>query len=186
MTKVKKITEKCLLIQDVKLSFFDLWEPSALLKTSNGKAKYSVELLVPKEDPYNIIVDIRNYLDAYAKEELGKKTSYLIRIMDGDAQTGSGGAPHPNPHSFRFGQYYFRARSVLKPKLIGQNGQEADPIEDPFYMGVRVHVWVDMFAYPFDKSANVGFSLLAVQKFKDDSNIHPYSTTEITDFEDYS
>lgn len=166
--------------EPVRLSYVHLLEPWSNDPTK--KAKYSVVLLIPKDDKVTIgrvaaakkaakEAGIARFGASWGKKDLRNT------IHDGDEE----GDLDSNPEYA--GNLYITVSSDTRPSVIDRNGNLiTDP--DDIYSGCFARVSIN--AYPYSNSGNVGitFGLNNVMKWRDGDFLGGRSSAE-SDFADF-
>lgn len=142
---------------ELRLCFTQVFEPRKM--PGSDKAKYSVSVLVPKEDK----ATIKAINDAVAKcaAENGdkiKKKKFKHPLRDGDTDRES---------TEYEGHYFMTVSSVDKPIVLDENGDTCiNPRE--IYSGMYGRVSINFFAYNHELGGEgVGAALNSVKKTSD-------------------
>ena len=105
--KTKVITGK-----DSRLSYFNGWEPKSI---NGGPEKYSVSVLIPKDD-VKTIKAIEEAIDAAIEEGVGKfggkkpnKAAIKLPLRDGDIER--------DDEAYK-GHYFINANSTSAPQIV--------------------------------------------------------------------
>ena len=146
-----------LVTPELRLSYCHLFTPRAMAE--GGKAKYSVSILIPKNDTKTV----KAINDAVAKciaenpEKLKGKKGLKHPLRDGDEERES---PEYADH------YFLGASSTDKPVVLDESKQ---PILEPreAYSGMYGRVSINFFAYDTAGNKGVGAALNAVMKTAD-------------------
>ena len=144
----------------VRLSFANVWEP----KSINGSdPKYSVSLIIPKEDK-ETIAEINAAIDAAIKEGIGKfggkapnKASIKLPLRDGDDER--------EDEAYQ-GCYFLNANSKTPPQIVDR---KVKPILDQseVYSGCYAKVSISFYAFNTNGNKGVACGLGNIQKVKD-------------------
>ncbi len=144
----------------VRLSFANVWEP----KSINGSdPKYSVSLIIPKEDK-KTIAEINAAIDAAIKEGIGKfggkapsKASIKLPLRDGDDER--------EDEAYQ-GCYFLNANSKTPPQIVDRR---VKPILDQseVYSGCYAKVSINFYAFNTNGNKGVACVLGNIQKVKD-------------------
>lgn len=144
----------------VRLSFANVWEP----KSINGSdPKYSVSLIIPKEDK-ETIAEINAAIDAAIKEGIGKfggkapnKASIKLPLRDGDDER--------EDEAYQ-GCYFLNANSKTSPQIVDR---KVKPILDQseVYSGCYAKVSISFYAFNTNGNKGVACGLGNIQKVKD-------------------
>jgi hypothetical protein len=147
---------------EVRLSYVHLWEPYS--SKPDQEAKYSVALLIPKEDKATLS-KIRKAQAAALEQGLskfgGKKPPNLKNTLrDGDEEMDL----EKNPEYA--GHYFMNVNSKTKPGIVDR---AVKPIEDSseVYSGCYARVSINAFAYNTSGNKGISFGLNHVQKLRD-------------------
>lgn len=129
ISRTKVITGK-----DTRLSYFNGWEPKSI---NGGPEKYSVSLLIPKDDKETINA-IEKAIDAAIEEGIGKfggkkpnKAAIKLPLRDGDIER--------DDEAYK-GHYFINANSVTAPQIV-------DKAVKPSLIEVK-YIQVVMLVYP--------------------------------------
>ena len=170
----------------VRLSYAHLLQPYA--KTPGGEEKYSVTVLLPKQD-----VVTRQRIDAAIEAAIstgitnkwnGKRPGIIaLPVYDGDGTRPSDGEPFGAECK---GCWVFTAsaKAGRPPRVVDHNIQDIlDPRE--IYSGIWGRVGIDFFAYDANGKKGIGVGLTNVQKLADGEPLGSRTTAE-DDFGDSS
>jgi len=134
---------------EVRFSYANIWEPQSI---NGSDPKYSVSLLIPKEDKKTLNA-INKAIEA--AKELGKSTKFggkippnlKLPLRDGDVD-------RPDDEVYA-GHYFVNANCKTKPGIVDKNGQ---PIIDSteVYSGCYGHASITF--YPFSMNGNKGIA----------------------------
>lgn len=134
---------------EVRFSYANIWEPQSI---NGSEPKYSVSLLIPKEDKKTLNA-IKKAIEA-AKED-GKNSKFggkipanlKLPLRDGDVD-------RPEDEVYA-GCYFVNANCKTKPGIVDKNGQ---PIIDSteVYSGCYGHASITF--YPFSANGNKGIA----------------------------
>ena len=145
------------------------------------EAKYSICLLIPKEDE-KTVRKIRKAIDEAVKEGIaskwgGKQPKNLrLPLRDGDEERAEEAAEYE-------GMFFMNANSNTKPGIVDKDLNEIlDP--DEVYSGCWGRVSINF--YPFNSNGNkgVGAGLNNVQKVKDGEHLGAARASAESDFGD--
>lgn len=107
INRTKVITGK-----DTRLSYFNGWEPKSI---NGGPEKYSVSILIPKDDKETINA-IEKAIDAAIEEGIGKfrgkkpnKAAIKLPLRDGDIER--------DDEAYK-GHYFINANSTTPPQIV--------------------------------------------------------------------
>ena len=155
----------------VRFSYCNVWEPAA---TPSGDLKYSVSVLIPKEDA-KLLKLINVDIQAAVKKGLEKNTFGKVHVKglrlplrDGDAEfeEGKRGAEYK-------GFFFFNASSKNPPGVVEPSASGPVPImdKDEFYSGCWGYVDVNFFPYNQAGNRGIGAGLNNLMKYKDDDRL---------------
>lgn len=163
----------------VRFSYVNIFKSRAF--QAGQDAKYSVCLLIPKEDKATI-KKIKAAIEEAVQEGIaskwgGKKPANLkLPLRDGDEERADEAAEYED-------MYFLNATSTQKPGIVDKDLNEIlDP--DEVYSGCWGRVSLNF--YPFDVSGNrgVGVGLNNVQKLKDGERLGGARASAESDFGD--
>lgn len=154
-TNTKVITGK-----NTRLSYFHGWEPVSI---NGGAEKYSVSVLIPKDD-IETINAINAAIDAAIEEGLSKfggkkpnKAAIKIPLRDGDVER--------DDDAYK-GHYFVNANSTTAPQIVDK---AVRPILDrgDVYSGCYARVSLNFYAFNSNGNKGVACGLGNIQKVKD-------------------
>ena len=164
MSKIISDTE--LVTGEVRLSYAHLFTPTVPKNATPGQqAKYSVCLLIPKDDKKTlqmIQTAIKNAFNAGVPTRFGGKAPKMWHnpLRDGDAEKDLDKNPEYE------GCYFVNANSQRKPGLVDRRGQEIiDPEE--IKSGDYAKADINFYAYARQGSNGVACSINNVLKTRD-------------------
>ena len=169
-----KTTSPTKVVIPCRISFANIWEPKAI---NGGEEKYSVSLLIPKEDKVTL-AKIHKAVEAAKEDAKGKKwggkipPNLKLPLHDGDID-------RPDDENYA-GHMYFNATSKDAPQIVDRRVQ---PILDPMECGSGDYCNVSVNFYGFAASGNRGIAagLGNIQKVKDGERLAG-RTTAASDF----
>ncbi|HCW53404.1 MAG TPA: DUF2815 domain-containing protein [Clostridium sp.] len=145
---------------NTRLSYFHGWEPVSI----NGSAeKYSVSVLIPKEDKKTIDA-INKAIDAAITEGIGKfggkkpnKTEIKLPLRDGDIE---------REDEVYKGHFFLNANSITAPQIVDKS---VNPILDKneVYSGCYARVSLNFYAFNSNGNKGIACGLGNIQKSKD-------------------
>lgn len=175
--KTKVITGK-----NTRLSYFHGWEPVSI---NNGPAKYSVSLLIPKEDVETVNA-INKAIDAAIEEGIAKfggkkpnKSALKLPLRDGDMER--------EDEAYK-GHYFINANSMSAPQIVDK---AVRPILDreEVYSGCYARVSLNFYAFNTNGNKGVACGLGNIQKNTDGQPLDgrtnaadDFKTEEVDDF----
>ncbi|HEY9574708.1 MAG TPA: DUF2815 family protein [Lachnospiraceae bacterium] len=155
ISRTKLITGK-----DTRLSYFNGWEPKSI---NGGPEKYSVSLLIPKDDKETITA-IEKAIDAAIEEGIGKfggkkpnKAAIKLPLRDGDIER--------DDEAYK-GHYFINANSVTAPQIVDK---AVKPILDrsEVYSGCYARVSISFYAFNSNGNKGIACGLGNIQKIRD-------------------
>mgnify|MGYP002578955310 CR=1 FL=1 len=160
MSTTKVITGK------VRFSYVNIFKSRAF--QAGQDAKYSVCLLIPKEDKATI-KKIKAAIDAAAQDGIsskwgGKKPANLkLPLRDGDAERADEAPEYE-------GMYFLNCNSTQKPGIVDKDLNEIlDP--DEVYSGCWGRASINFFPFNTNGNKGIGVGLNNIQKLKDDDRL---------------
>lgn len=163
---------------NTKLSYFHGWEPVSI---NGGEPKYSVSVLIPKEDTATVEA-INNAIDAAIKEgaaKLGtnpKKAALKLPLRDGDIEK--------DDENYA-GHWFINANSTHAPQIVDK---AVKPIldRDEVYSGCYARVALSFYAFNSNGNKGIACGLGNIQKVKDGKPLGASSdvTSEFTTLDD--
>lgn len=160
MSTTKVITGK------VRFSYVNIFKSRAF--QAGQDAKYSVCLLIPKEDKATI-KKIKAAIDAAVQDGIsskwgGKKPANLKQpLRDGDAERADEAPEYE-------GMYFLNCNSTQKPGIVDKDLNEIlDP--DEVYSGCWGRASINFFPFNTNGNKGVGVGLNNIQKLKDDDRL---------------
>ncbi len=145
----------------VRLSYANVWEPKSV---NGGKEKYSVSIIIPKEDT-KALDEIKKAIDAAIEEGKGKfggkipnKASLKIPLRDGDID-------RPDDEAYK-NSYFINANSITPPQVVDKN---VKPIleHSEIYSGVYARVSINFYAFNSSGNKGIACGLGNIQKIRD-------------------
>ena len=168
--KTKVITGK-----DTRLSYFNGWEPKSI---NGGPEKYSVSVLIPKDDGKTI-----KAIEEAIEEGVGKfggkkpnKTAIKLPLRDGDIER--------DDEAYK-GHYFINANSVTAPQIVDK---AVKPILDrsEVYSGCYARVSISFYAFNSNGNKGIACGLGNIQKIRDGEPLggRMNATDDFTSLED--
>lgn len=143
----------------VRFSYANVFEPKSI---QGSKAKYSVSLLIDKNDK-KTIDDVNKAIENAKRagiSKFGGKIPAVLKLpmRDGDAE-------RPDDENYK-GKYFINANSDIKPGLVDKKRQ---PIIDTteFYSGCYGHASISFFAYNTSGNKGIACGLNNIMKTED-------------------
>lgn len=166
-------------INNVRLSYANLFQPKPPYNNPAGAPKYSVTILVPKSNTAaKLMIDqeIAQAIEGGVSSKWGgvRPPQPAICVHDGDQPRPSDGAAYGEECR---GCWVFTASSTQAPFVV--DGQ-VQPIIDPtqVYSGMWANVSVNFFAYNQAGKKGIGCGLNGVQKLRDDTPLSSRVTAQ--------
>lgn len=145
---------------NTRLSYFHGWEPVSI---NGGAEKYSVSVLIPKEDKKTIEA-INKAIDAAITEGIAKfggkkpnKATIKLPLRDGDVER--------DDEAYK-GHFFLNANSTTAPQIVDKS---VNPILDrnEVYSGCYARVSLNFYAFNSNGNKGVACGLGNIQKIKD-------------------
>lgn len=158
-TKTKVITGV-----NTRLSYFHGWEPTSI---NNGPERYSVSVLIPKDD-IDTVNAINAAIDAAIAEGVAKfggkkpnKNAIKLPLRDGDAER--------DDEAYK-GHYFINANSSTQPQIVDKN---VKPIIDrnEVYSGCYARVSLNFYAFNSNGNKGIACGLGNIQKIRDGESL---------------
>lgn len=160
----------------VRFCFCHVFEPSAMEGQPEESAKYSVCVIIPKDDE-KTITKIKNAIEAaktVGKAKLADKNGKIpstikLPLRDGDEERSDDPAFENS--------YFLNATSNRKPTIVDKN---LDPIMDQneFYSGCYGRISLNLFAFNASGNKGIAAGLQNLQKLEDGEMLAGGSTAE--------
>lgn len=157
-------------IQNVRLSYCNLFQPKAPINNPSAEPKYSVTLLIPKTNTAALTA-IKTAIDAAIDAGVNAKWNGVrppqpaTPIHDGDGPRPSDGSPFGEECR---GMYVMTASSRTAPFVVDRQVQRIiDPTE--VYSGMWANANINFFPYISAGKKGIGCGLNGVQKIRDDT-----------------
>lgn len=168
-------------INNVRLSYCNLFQAKPPFNNPNGDPKFSCTILVPKtntEAKAAIDAAIQQAIDAGVSKAWGgvRPPQPNICVHDGDGVKPSDGSPYGEECK---GMWVFTASAKAdRPPFVvdGQVQKIIDPTQ--VYSGMWANVNVNFFAYNAAGKKGIGCGLNGVQKVRDDTPLSGQVTAE--------
>lgn len=157
-----KRTGTKVITNEARMSYAHVFEPHGI---DGNEPKYSVSILIPKEDTETI--KLINEAVEEAKQEGKAKwngkipPTLKLPLRDGDEE-------RPDDEAYA-GHYFFNATSKNKPGIVkkGSAGLVEITDEDDFYSGVFAKASVNFYAYNANGNRGVAAGLQNLLKWRD-------------------
>lgn len=154
-----------------RLSYFHGWEPAAI---NGGTPKYSVSVLIPKEDIQTVNA-INAAIDAAIEEGVSKfggkkpnRAALKLPLRDGDLER------EDEAYS---GHWFINANSTTAPQIVDR---AVNPILDrgEVYSGCYARVSLSFYAFNSNGNRGVACGLGNIQKIRDGEPLGGRATAE--------
>ena len=150
----------------VRFSYANILEPKA---NQQGDLKYSVSLLIRKDDKVNVD-KVKAAIEAAKAQGVEKVykgknpaiPSFKNPLRDGDLE-------RPGDETYA-GCYFINANSNRRPNVANVQGRPIEPLdltEDSIYSGCYGNASVNFFPFNYEGTIGVGCGLNGVQKVRD-------------------
>lgn len=163
----------------VRFSYVNIFKSRAF--QAGQDAKYSVCLLIPKEDK-TTIKKIKEAIEEAVQEGIaskwgGKKPANLkLPLRDGDDERADEAPEYES-------MYFLNTSSTQKPGIVDKDLSEIlDP--DEVYSGCWGRASINFYAFNTNGNKGVGVGLNNIQKLKDDTRLGAARTSAESDFGD--
>lgn len=159
-TKNKKNNPTKVITGEVRLSYANVWEAKSI---NGGKPKFSVSLLIPKDDAETLDA-INAAIKVAITEGIGKfggkippRASLKLPLRDGDTE---------RDDEAYAGHYFVNASSINAPQIVDQ---DVNPIRDrsEVYSGCYGRVSINFYAFNTNGNRGVACGLGNIQKTRD-------------------
>lgn len=155
LSKTRVVTGK-----NTRLSYFNGWEPKSI---NGGPAKYSVSILIPKDDKETLDA-IEQAIDAAINDGISKfggkkpnKATIKLPLRDGDIE---------REDEVYKGHYFINANSITPPQIVDKH---VKPILDrsEVYSGCYARVSISFYAFNSNGNKGIACGLGNIQKIRD-------------------
>ena len=144
----------------VRLSYANVWEPKSI---NGGAEKYSVSVIIPKEDTKTINA-INAAVNVAIEEGKGKfggkvpnKAALKLPLRDGDIDR--------DDEAYK-GCYFINANSTTAPEVVDKALNPIIELSD-IYSGVYARVSINFYAFNSNGNKGVACGLGNIQKIRD-------------------
>jgi Protein of unknown function (DUF2815) len=165
--------ESTLIITNARLGFNDIWAPKEY-KKGDGKPRYSVNALIPKNDPQ--VQVINKLFEDMFKEEYREKAAIYIEavrgdrkqfcLLDGDKKDYDGYPGNIVITGIRHPKQYAKPEDK-PPRIIGRDKQPLLEKDGRPYAGCYVNVKFDFYIQDNENGRGFRCTPLVVQFVKD-------------------
>jgi len=152
-----------IILKNVRCSYVFIDEPRKDKEKPDQKGKYSIQVLLPKDDPQ--VKKLKALSQKVAKEKFGDKVKLgmlKMPLRDGDDERDT-----PEYE----GMYFLNANSAKKPGINNRANEhaDADDLEEYGYSGCYFHVSVNLYGFKVDgnKGVAVGLNNVMLRKAGD-------------------
>ena len=161
----------------VRLSYANVWEPASI---KGGTPKYSVSLIIPKEDEKTLAA-INAAIDAAIKDGVSKfggkipnRAALKLPLRDGDTER--------DDEAYK-GSYFINANSATAPGVVDADRQEIINRSE-VYSGVYGRASINFYAFNSNGNKGIACGLNNLQKIRDGEPLGGKSRAE-DDFASY-
>lgn len=130
-----------MILQNVRCSYVFIQEPR--MKENGEKGNYSMQILLPKNDPQ--VKKVKKLIDQALEEKHGadavkKKGRYKLPLRDGDEER--------DGEEYE-GMYFMNANGGKKPGIVNRENEPADQddLEELCFSGAYFHVSVNFYGF---------------------------------------
>lgn len=157
----------------VRFAYVNVWRPMSVY---DGEERFSVSILIPKEDQ-TTIEGIISAVDAAM--ERGKDKINKFRFEDMKMPVRDGDAERPEDKAYA-GCYFINAYSKTQPKIVDKDLKEVCE-EGEFYSGCYGRASISFYTFNHEEgsSAGVACGLGNLQKLKEGEVLMGYSDPRI-------
>ena len=150
----------------------------------NGKMKYSVSLIIPKDDTETVDAIRRAIQYTYndSTETLAGKNGVVPEFDDITMPLNDGDEERPNDDVYK-NSYYINAKSDYAPNIIDRHGRKLKSDED-VYSGCYGRASITFYAYRKNKNVGIGAGLNNMLKCADGERLGGMISAE-TDFAEF-
>lgn len=180
-------------LQNARLSFPDLWEPSAI---QGGKPKFGgdfilqddTQVLVVKEDGKKVKGTLDKVMEAVAKDQWKDKGMKVLDGLeaskkcyrDGDLKTNAAEEVYEGYE----GRMYITAKNATRPTILDRNKSPLTESDGRPYSGCYVNAKIDVYAMPKGEKKGIFASLLGLQFVKDGDSFSGGAVASVDDFDE--
>lgn len=164
---------------NTRLSYFHGWEPVSI---NGGTAKYSVSVLVPKDDTQTVAA-INAAIDAAIEEGIGKfggkkpnRAALKLPLRDGDIER--------EDEAYK-GHWFLNANSTTPPQIVDR-AVKSILDRSEVYSGCYARVSINFYAFNSNGNRGIACGLGNIQKIRDGEPLggHTSAADEFTTIED--
>lgn len=170
----------------VRLSYANIFEPKSI---NGSEPKYSVSLIIPKDDKQQIEVikqAIKNAIEE-GKSKLADKNGNIPKNIKLPLRDGDEDRPEDEAYA---NSYFLNANSVRPPQVVGTEidkttGKAIQLGEDDVYSGCYARVSLNFYAFNTNGNKGIACGLGNIQKVEDGERLGGgASAEEDFDFEE--
>jgi len=170
----------------VRLSYANIFEPKSI---NGSEPKYSVSLIIPKDDKQQIEVikqAIKNAIEE-GKSKLADKNGNIPKNIKLPLRDGDEDRPEDEAYA---NSYFLNANSVRPPQVVGTEidkttGKAIQLDEDDVYSGCYARVSLNFYAFNTNGNKGIACGLGNIQKVEDGERLGGgASAEEDFDFEE--
>lgn len=168
------------ILQNVRCSYVFIKEPRPNEDGSAGK--YSIQILLPKDDPQ--VKKVKAAIKEAATSKFGanvKLGMLKLPLRDGDEERD--GEEYEN-------MYFINANANRKPGIVNRNNEpaDADDLEELCYSGAYFHTSINFYAFEYQgkKGVAVGLNNVMLRKKGERLDGTVAATSEFADFAEES
>ena len=182
MEEKKKVSENRVITGErTRWSYCNVLQPR---EDDNGKMKYSVSLIIPKDDTETVDAIRRAIQYTYndSTETLAGKNGVVPELDDISIPLNDGDEERPNDEIYK-NSYYINAKSDYAPNIIDRHGRKLRSDED-VYSGCYGRVSITFYAFRKNKNVGIGAGLNNMLKCADGERLGGIISAE-SDFADF-
>ena len=182
MEEKKKVSENRVITGErTRWSYCNVLQPR---EDDNGKMKYSVSLIIPKDDTETVEAIRRAIQYTYndSTETLAGKNGVVPELDDISIPLNDGDEERPNDEIYK-NSYYINAKSDYAPNIIDRHGRKLRS-DDDVYSGCYGRVSITFYAYRKNKNVGIGAGLNNLLKCADGERLGGIISAE-SDFADF-
>ena len=182
MEEKKKVSENRVITGErTRWSYCNVLQPR---EDDNGKMKYSVSLIIPKDDTETVDAIRRaiQYVYNDSTETLAGKNGVVPELDDISIPLNDADEERPDDATYK-NSYYINAKSDYAPNIIDRYGRKLRSDED-VYSGCYGRVSITFYAYRKNKNVGIGAGLNNMLKCADGERLGGMISAE-TDFAEF-
>ena len=182
MEEKKKVSENRVITGErTRWSYCNVLQPR---EDDNGKMKYSVSLIIPKDDTETVDAIKRaiQYVYNDSTETLAGKNGVVPELDDISIPLNDGDVERPDDATYK-NSYYINAKSDYAPNIIDCHGRKLRS-DDDVYSGCYGRASITFYAYRKNKNVGIGAGLNNMLKCADGERLGGMISAE-TDFAEF-